>query len=149
MAGKLAKKSQVLGNKERVVTPQKDADIGNTSKLLPGQAEFRELVGDVERNTRTSATADFLFIRDAFQLDPADRLVTAFQDAYTSTAGQALPLGPKPFVDDGNSFWSLRQIPAITHGARAGGQHTVNEWVSIDDLMRVAHVYALTAIAYC
>jgi acetylornithine deacetylase/succinyl-diaminopimelate desuccinylase-like protein len=51
-------------------------------------------------------------------------------------------------VDDGNSFWALAQVPAITHGPRAGGQHTVSEWVSIDDLARVAALYALTAVAY-
>jgi hypothetical protein len=40
-------------------------------------------------------------------------------------------------------------IPAITHEPRAGGQNTVNEWMEIDDLMRVAHLYASTAISYC
>ena len=40
-------------------------------------------------------------------------------------------------------------VAAITHGPRAGGQHTLNEWVDIDDLVRVAHLYALTAAAYC
>ena len=43
----------------------------------------------------------------------------------------------------------FRKIPAITHGPLAGGQHTVSEWVSIDDLVRVATLYALTAIAFC
>jgi hypothetical protein len=60
-----------------------------------------------------------------------------------------LPLGPKPFVDDGNSFYGLGPIPAITHGPRAGGQHTVNEWVDIDDMVRVSALYALTAVVYC
>ena len=36
-------------------------------------------------------------------------------------------------------------IPAITHGPRAGGQHTVSEWVEIDDLLRIALLYAATA----
>ena len=62
--------------------------------------------------------------------------------------GAPLPTGAKPFVDDGNCFWA-RRIPAITHGARSGGQHTVHEWVSIDDLVRLAKVYALTAVTYC
>jgi hypothetical protein len=34
-------------------------------------------------------------------------------------------------------------------GTRAGGQHTLHEWVEIDDLVRVARVYALTAALYC
>jgi acetylornithine deacetylase/succinyl-diaminopimelate desuccinylase-like protein len=60
-----------------------------------------------------------------------------------------LKVGAKPFCDDGNSFWALAQVPAVTHGPRAGGAHTLDEWVSIDDLVRVAHLYALTAVAYC
>ena len=76
-------------------------------------------------------------------------MVATFQQAYAALAGAELRLGAKPFVDDGNSFWALAQVPAITHGPRAGGQHTVNEWVSIDDLVRVATLYALTAVAYC
>ena len=43
----------------------------------------------------------------------------------------------------------LDNVPAITHGPRAGGAHTLQEWVSIDDLTRVAKVYALTAIEFC
>ena len=73
----------------------------------------------------------------------------AFQHAHEAVSGQRLAVGPKPFMDDGNSFWGLARKPAITHGPRAGGQHTVNEWASIDDLVRLALVYALTAVAYC
>jgi acetylornithine deacetylase/succinyl-diaminopimelate desuccinylase-like protein len=72
-----------------------------------------------------------------------------FGRLYRETAGAALPVGPKPFVDDGNTFWERARVPAITHGPRAGGQHTLQEWVSIDDLVRVARLYALTAACYC
>jgi acetylornithine deacetylase/succinyl-diaminopimelate desuccinylase-like protein len=75
--------------------------------------------------------------------------VRAFWEVYTATAGRPLPVGPKPFVDDGNTFWAFARVPAITHGPRAGGAHTLDEWVSIDDLVRVAQVYALTAQTYC
>ena len=60
-----------------------------------------------------------------------------------------VPLGPKAFVDDGNTFWRLANVPTITHGPKAGGQHTVNEWIDIDDMVRVAGLYAATAVRYC
>jgi acetylornithine deacetylase/succinyl-diaminopimelate desuccinylase-like protein len=129
--------------------------LEGTRRWLPGtsrrevESEFRQLLAGLERDSSTSIGADFIFIRDEFFLDQKDSLVAAFQQAYQATAGTILPIGPKPFMDDGNSFWGLRRIPAITHGPKAGGQHTVNEWVSIDALMRVALLYALTAIAYC
>jgi acetylornithine deacetylase/succinyl-diaminopimelate desuccinylase-like protein len=129
--------------------------LEGTRRWLPGtartevEAEFQTILDDVQRQTGTMIDTEFRFIRDAFRLNPEDRLVGAFQNAYSTVSGRRLPLGPKPFVDDGNSFCGLADMPAITHGPSAGGQHTVNEWVSIDDLVRVAFVYALTAVLYC
>ncbi|HKB39831.1 MAG TPA: M20/M25/M40 family metallo-hydrolase [Gemmataceae bacterium] len=113
------------------------------------ESEFRRLLAELAAETRTTIEATFQIIRDAFLLEVGDPLYTDFQNAYETVSGRPLTTGPKPFVDDGNSFWGLKQIPAITHGPRAGGQHTVSEWVSIDDLERVAHLYALTAVLYC
>ncbi len=129
--------------------------LEGTRRWLPGvsrsavEGEFRDLLDDLACETRTHLSAEFRFIRDAFRLELADRLVLAFQSAYRELKGAPLPLGPKPFVDDGNAFFGLGPIPAITHGPRAGGQHTVKEWVEIDDLVRVALQYALTAVLYC
>jgi acetylornithine deacetylase/succinyl-diaminopimelate desuccinylase-like protein len=113
------------------------------------EREFRTLVSDVAEGSGTTIDLDFQLIRDAYSLDQAHPFVATFQRAHEATAGRPLPLGPKPFVDDGNSFSALCGVPAITHGPRAGGQHTVAEWASIDDLVRVARLYALTAALYC
>jgi succinyl-diaminopimelate desuccinylase len=113
------------------------------------EREFRSLLAETAQRTGTTIETQFRFIRDAYYLDQDDPLLEAFQQSYAAITGAPLPTGPKPFVDDGNSFWGLSKIPAITHGPRAGGQHTVNEWVSITDLERVALQYALTAVTYC
>jgi acetylornithine deacetylase/succinyl-diaminopimelate desuccinylase-like protein len=129
--------------------------LEGTRRWLPGtrradvENELRTLLESVARDTGTTMTTELVPIRDAFHLDQADPLVAAFQGAYRAIKGLPLPVGPKPFCDDGNSFWSLARVPAITHGPQAGGPHTLREWVSIDDLERVAYVYALTAVAYC
>jgi acetylornithine deacetylase/succinyl-diaminopimelate desuccinylase-like protein len=129
--------------------------LEGTRRWLPGKSraevetEFRGLLSQVSAETGTRIDAEFRFIRDAFHLDAKSPLATAFEQACESACGARLPVGPKPFVDDGNSFCSLGGVPAITHGPKAGGQHTTQEWVSIDDLVRVAHVYALTAVLYC
>jgi len=129
--------------------------LEGTRRWLPGtgraevEREFRQLLDQLAAETGTTIDAEFRFIRDAFHLPQEDPLVSAFQSAYEAISGRKLPIGPKAFVDDGNSFSGARGIAAITHGPRAGGQHTVNEWVSIDDLERVAHLYALTAALYC
>jgi succinyl-diaminopimelate desuccinylase len=134
-----------------------EAWLEGTRRWLPGEdhrfveAAFRAMLAEHAAATRTTISCDWMMIRDAFALDPATSLVKAFQECYRSSASSGLPLpeGPKPFVDDGNSFWALAKIPAITHGPRAGGQHTVSEWVEIDDLVRVAELYAATAVVYC
>lgn len=161
----LANKKHVLAGSESVFIGQIHAGeiynqdpqecwLEGTRRWLPDtrrkevEGEFQELLADVERQTGTTINVNFRFIRDAFQLEDTP-LTTAFQDAYRTLSGHVLPAGAKPFVDDGNSFWALARVPAITHGPRAGGQHTVNEWVSIEDLVRVAVLYALTAVAYC
>jgi acetylornithine deacetylase/succinyl-diaminopimelate desuccinylase-like protein len=129
--------------------------LSGTRRWLPGRSrdeverELRGLLAGLERETGTPIKAEFIPIRDAFRLDTEGPLVAAFQQACAAVRGAPLPLGPKPFIDDGNSFCALRNLPAITHGPEAGGQHTVHEWVSIDDLVRVARVYARTALLFC
>ena len=113
------------------------------------EREFTGLVAELERDTQTRISLKFRFIRDAYRLDVADPLFGCFQQAFETVSGRRLPTGPKPFVDDGNSFGALAGVPAITHGPRAGGQHTVSEWVEIDDLVRVAWLYAAVAAEYC
>ena len=76
-------------------------------------------------------------------------LVAAFQSAHRIVAGAPLPLGPKPFVDDGNTLCAHAGIPALTHGPAATGAHTLDERVPLAELVRVARTYALTALAYC
>jgi succinyl-diaminopimelate desuccinylase len=130
--------------------------LEGTRRWLPGsdpsavERDFRARLAELAADTHTMITCDWTLIRDAFALDTTDPLVVAFNDCYPATSGRPrLPTGPKPFVDDGNSFSALAGLAAITHGPRAGGQHTDSEWVEIDDLVRVAWLYASIAICYC
>jgi acetylornithine deacetylase/succinyl-diaminopimelate desuccinylase-like protein len=128
--------------------------LEGTRRWLPGtdpttiERDFRDRLELLAADSGTMVDVRWMLIRDAFTLDPADRCVAAFQKCHQAISGAPLPTGPKPFVDDGNSFSALGGVPAITHGPRAGGQHTVSEWVEIDDLVRVAWLYAATAIAF-
>jgi acetylornithine deacetylase/succinyl-diaminopimelate desuccinylase-like protein len=129
--------------------------LEGTRRWLPGtdrhavERDFRALLERVAAGSRTEAGLEWFFTRDAFALDRGHPFVKTFQAAYEAGTGRPLPPGPKPFVDDGNSFWALAGVPAITHGPRSAGAHTLHEWVSIDDLERVALLYAATAVAFC
>lgn len=132
-----------------------EAWLEGTRRWLPGTdpaavaRDFHDRAQRLAADTGTAVDLRWMPIRDAFALDPDDPFVRTFQGCYRAISGAPLPSGPKPFVDDGNSFSALGGIPAITHGPRAGGQHTVSEWVDIDDLTRVALLYAATATTYC
>ncbi len=113
------------------------------------RAEFEALLAGLARDTGTQVELDFSISGDAFAISPADPLVAAFQQAHQAATGAPLPLGGKPFMDDGNTFAALANIPALTHGPAATGAHTLDERVTLDELVRVAQVYALTALSYC
>jgi acetylornithine deacetylase/succinyl-diaminopimelate desuccinylase-like protein len=164
--GQVSAKADTLAGAESVFIGQihsgeifnqypQECRLEGTRRWLPGtkradvEAEFRGLLDGLVRETGATITAELCLMRDAFLLPQGDPFVATFQRAYEATAGRQLPVGAKPFCDDGNSFWALASVPAITHGPNAGGAHTLNEWVSIDDLVRVAHLYALTAACYC
>ena len=129
--------------------------VEGTRRWLPGtdrhevERAFRALIDDLARETGSTIDLAYRLVRDAFALDESSRLVSAFQASYAAISGRPLATGPKPFVDDGNSFHALAGIAAITHGPKAGGQHTVEEWIDIDDMVRVARLYAETAMGYC
>ena len=111
--------------------------------------EFSQFLADVAAATGTQIDVEYTEQGGAYQVDADSRLVQAFQQAHTAVAGSPLPLGAKPFVDDGNIYAAMAGIPALTHGPAATGAHTLNEAVPVEELVRVAKVYALTAIAFC
>ena len=130
-------------------------ELSGTRRWLPGtdptavEEEFRAVLAAVEQRAGISCDGTFHFVRDAYELDPQHQAARSFQSACDAVMGEELPEGFKPFVDDGNTFYALAGIPAITHGPDAKGAHTVEEEVPVAELVRVAQVYALTAIAFC
>ena len=98
---------------------------------------------------RLSLELDYHVSAEAFRIEPESPIVVALQRAHEIVAGRRLELGQKPFVDDGNTIVSACGVPALTHGPAASGAHTSDEWVAIDELVRVARVYALTAYLFC
>jgi acetylornithine deacetylase len=127
---------------------------GTRRWVTPGQgqvvqAEFEQLVQALAQESGTQIAVEFHTQGEAWQVDPTQPIVGAFQAAYSATTGAPLALGAKPFVDDGSSYISTGGIPAITHGPDAKGAHTLNEAVPVAELVRVAQVYALTAIGFC
>lgn len=129
--------------------------IAGTRRWLAGseietvKKQYHDLLAEVAQQSGTQIAGKFQVARDAFELNPQDPFLVAFQSAYLAATGQEIPHGAKPFVDDGNAFIRDGGIPAVTHGPDAKGAHTLNEEVPVDELVRVALVYALTAVSFC
>ncbi len=127
---------------------------GTRRWVTPGEmeavcTEFKQLLAQLASETGTQIEVDLEVQGEAFRISPDDPIVTAFQNAYTAITGAALPLGNKPFVDDGNTYGGVAGIPALTHGPAATGAHTLHEAAPVAELVRVAQVYALTAVSFC
>ena len=111
--------------------------------------ELAALAGSVASRFGAEARVEFQIVGEAFELRQEDPLVEAFQAAVEGVDGAALPWADKPFLDDGNRFCGQAGIPAITHGPAATGAHTTEERVPVAELVRVARVYAATALNFC
>lgn len=129
--------------------------VHGTRRWLPGESseavrdDFLRRVQEVADRYGATLDAGYRIQRDAFELDPEHALVKSFAASYAeATGGGTLPIGAKPFVDDGNTLWGRARVPAVTHGPAAHGAHTTEEWVPLAELVRVAHVYALTALRF-
>lgn len=132
-----------------------ECSVAGTRRWLPGTAltdvetQYQQILLDVAEQHSVDIEGGFHLARDAYQINPDDPFVTAFQSAHLAGTGEELPIGAKPFVDDGHEFVNRAGMPAITHGPAAKGAHTLNEEVAVSELVRVALVYALTAVAFC
>jgi acetylornithine deacetylase/succinyl-diaminopimelate desuccinylase-like protein len=129
--------------------------ISGTRRWLAGadvqrvEQEYRGILAEVAEGSGTTIEGKFTLVRPAFELDQSDVLVDVFQAACQATMGRTLPVGPKPFVDDGNTVGTRAGVAAITHGPGGKGAHTIDESVPLDELTRVAALYALAALEYC
>ena len=111
--------------------------------------ELTALAASVASRFGAEAAVEFQIVGEAFELRREDPLVAAFQAAVQTNDGAALPWADKPFLDDGNRFCAQAGIPAITHGPAATGAHTTEERVPVAELVRMARVYAATALNFC
>lgn len=129
--------------------------ISGTRRWVAGHsaADVREehmrLLREVAERAGTAIDGEYLVCADGYRIPEVDPLVLAVQSSHLAITGRTLPLGAKPFADDGNYIMATTGVPAISHGPAAQGAHTTNEHVAIDELARVAAVYALTASIFC
>lgn len=113
------------------------------------RAELQEIFDDVAVTSGTRIEVDISMQADAYSIETDAPFFSAFTSAHEACVGRPPVPGGKPFVDDGNTFCALAGIPALTHGPAATGAHTLQERCRVSELVRVATLYALTAVEFC
>ncbi|MEE2658949.1 MAG: M20/M25/M40 family metallo-hydrolase [Candidatus Latescibacterota bacterium] len=112
------------------------------------RVEIESMAWSVAENHGVEVDVEFSQMGDAFELGDDEPLVTAFQRCYRQQSGGCeLPVGAKPFLDDGNRFCAAG-VPSVTHGPASRGAHTISERVPVAELVRVAELYALIATEF-
>jgi acetylornithine deacetylase/succinyl-diaminopimelate desuccinylase-like protein len=82
-------------------------------------------------------------------IDPAHPLVVAAQSAASEVLGREVPLGTMPAFTDGSNWHlaGMECIPAFGPGSLLAA-HRPNEFVTVDEVVAAARIYALTAVRY-
>jgi acetylornithine deacetylase/succinyl-diaminopimelate desuccinylase-like protein len=129
--------------------------VTGTRRWGPGQtaetvrAELAALAEEVGRATGLRGAATLEAAREPFETPPNHPLVRALRAAAERVAGQPPQEIGLPLVGDANLYVNALGIPAVYYGPAYETAHSDAERVSIDQLLHVARVYALTILAYC
>ena len=115
----------------------------------PAIAALERIASSVGADHGVEAAVQVQMRMEAFQIGADHELVGLLLGTYADVTGRELPTGVKPFGDDGNRLAHAAGIPVLTHGPVATGAHTVEERAPLDELLRVAQVYALMALRFC
>jgi acetylornithine deacetylase len=120
--------------------------IVGTRRWMPGntlaavEAEYRELLDRVSRDTGCEIDLQLKLVRDAYEIDTSHPLLHALEDAYEEVTGERLERVGMKTVADGALF-AAAGIPTVYHGPVGSGAHADVEYVEVDELVRAADTY--------
>ena len=124
-------------------------------RTIPGEtdqealAQIQEIVARLAaRDATFRATVRPFFARRPFEVSPDAAIVQALAGAATTVLGRAPSfVGDSPWMDA--ALLSAAGIETVVMGPVGSGEHSLEEWVDIASVCRMAEVLARTAAAYC
>ncbi|MBI3970639.1 MAG: M20/M25/M40 family metallo-hydrolase [Chloroflexi bacterium] len=129
--------------------------VTGTRRWGPGRtadavrAELADLGERVARAHGLSSAVTLEAAREPFETPSGHPLVRALRDAAERVGGAPPDEIGLPLVGDANLYVNALGIPTVYYGPAYDTAHSDAERVSIDRLVHVARVYALTALSYC
>jgi acetylornithine deacetylase len=129
--------------------------LGLERRTLPGEtgwqieAELESLLGRCRKaDQEFEASHRTLLVREPFEIDQEDELVTLVAQAAAEVLGE-------PAVIAGASYWAdaafiaAAGIPTVLFGPGGEGAHATEEWVSLSDTEAVACTLVSLATRFC
>lgn len=115
-------------------------------------AELRAIIAVVQAEDASGQIAiDLAFqpVRESFRIDPAEPIAAIVRQAYADLAGKPLPLIGISVVADAPLLIREGHVPTVYHGPASDRAHSDVEHIALDELVRVAKLYALCALRFC
>lgn len=110
--------------------------------------ELEDLVESVRQETGAPIELRITTMTDAYEIDPDARIARAIRAAHHVMTGE--PMTPVMSGAAGNAadFVVRAGIPAVYYGCDYASAHSDHEWTTVDDLVRIAAVYAIATARF-
>lgn len=112
------------------------------------QDELARVVDAVPTPDGIEISIDWTFVGDAYEVDPDEAVVRAFQMAHEAVTGRPAPLAGTAVVTDANRLVPIGSVPTVLCGFDNEFAHADCEFVRIDKLLEPCKVSLLAAWNY-
>ena len=89
-----------------------------------------------------------MLVRDAFEIDSNDELVSLVARTAGEVMGEPATIGGASYWAD-SAFIAAAGIPTVVFGPGGEGAHAAEEWVSLSDTETVARTLVRLATRFC
>jgi acetylornithine deacetylase len=124
-------------------------------RTIPGETE-RQVVEELEAIARElraedpgfEASVRLLFAREPWEVSPEAGIVRVLRAASEPVLGRTPRfVGDTPWMDA--ALLAGAGVETVVMGPIGAGEHSIEEWVDLDSVVRMADILARTAVAYC
>jgi len=134
--------AQIVGTRRH--TPDKTFDdVRRELSALVAAVQAEDTTGKI------SIELSFQPVRESFQLDPAEPLVTLVRTAHVDLFGCELPLVGMATVADAPILIREAGIPAVYYGPWSDRAHADVEYIPLDELVQATKMYLVMTLRYC
>jgi acetylornithine deacetylase/succinyl-diaminopimelate desuccinylase-like protein len=131
-----------------------ECKISGTRRYLPGRTfvdiekEFSEYLDELDLPKALTIDYDMVNASEPYELDPNEKIIQCLKTAYQTVTGKALPLGGVKFVGEAALFINTVGVPTLYHGVDGKTIHCDEEFVEVDDIVRVVKTFIHTIFSY-